>query len=126
MEDQKTVVAASKPAITYDDFVKLDIRVGTVVEVTVPDWSRKLLRFVVDFGPAIGKRVIFSGIQKWYSPEDFMGKQFQFLVNLVPKKMGEEESQGMMLMADAKDADGAEKPAPISLQISVENGTVIR
>lgn len=123
MDDQNPT---AKTPISYADFEKLDIRVGTILEASAPDWSNKLLRFVVDFGSEIGKRIIFSGIKKWYQPEEFIGKQFQFLVNLVPKKMGEDESQGMMLMADAKDTDDSGKPILISLQNSVENGTVIR
>ncbi|HSW90109.1 MAG TPA: methionine--tRNA ligase [Patescibacteria group bacterium] len=109
-----------KPSISYPDFEKLDIRVGTIVEATAPEWSLKLLRFVVDFGPEIGTKTIFSGIKKWYAPQDFVGKQFPFLINLEPKKMGEEESQGMMLMAD-----GEEKP--ILFEVGhVQNGTMVR
>jgi methionine--tRNA ligase beta chain len=117
-----------KSAITYPDFDKLDFRVGTIVEATSPDWSRKLLRFTVDFGAELGKRIIFSGIKTWYTPEEFIGKQYIFLVNLKPKKMGEEESQGMMLMSDTPDGtlENDQKPSPIPLQNPVENGTVVR
>lgn len=108
-----------KPTITYDDFSKLDIRIGTIVEASIPEWSKKLLRFVVDFGEE-GKRVIFSGVKEWYTPEEFMGKQFPFILNLVPKKMGEEESQGMMLMAD-----GPEKPVPFPVN-GLPAGTQVR
>lgn len=109
-----------KPSIQYPDFEKLDIRTGTIVDASEPEWSHKLLRFEVDFGEEIGKRIIFSGIKKWYTPEDFIGKQFVFLVNLEPKKMGDEESQGMMLMADG------EAPVPLVLQTAVPNGEVVR
>lgn len=109
-----------KTPITYPDFDRLDIRVGTVVTATLPEWSRKLIRFEVDFGEELGQRVIFSGIKAWYQPEDFVGKQYAFLVNLEPKKMGEEESQGMMLMADA------EQPIPLVLPQEVKNGTIVR
>lgn len=109
-----------KPTITYADFEKLDIRIGTIVSASSPDWSKKLLRFEVDFGE-IGTRVIFSGIKSWYSPEEFVGKQFPFLINLEPKKMGEEESQGMMIMAD-----GQEKPVIFSLSNLVSSGTIVR
>lgn len=110
-----------KTPITYADFEKLDIRVGTVVEATAPEWSKKLLRFVVDFGPEIGQRIIFSGIRTWYQPETLIGKQFGFLINLEPKKMGEEESQGMMMMVD-----GEEQPTLIPLTTAATNGTMIR
>lgn len=86
-----------------------------------PQWSKKLLRFTVDFGEDVGKRIIFSGIKQWYTPEEFVGKKFPFLINLEPKKMGDEESQGMMLMAD-----GEEKPVFFSLAQDVPSGTVVR
>lgn len=110
-----------KPTIAYPDFEKLDIRIGTIIECAAPDWSKKLLRFEVDFGEELGKHVIFSGIKEWYTPDFFVGKQFPFLVNLPPKKMGEEESQGMMIMAD-----GEEKPILFNLQGSVAPGTIVR
>ncbi len=120
-------MADQKPAITYDDFAKLDFRVGTIVEATAPDWSKKLLRFVVDFGADIGKRTIFSGIKAFVTPEDVINKQYMFLVNLAPKKMGDEESQGMMVMADVVSPDGTDdKVSLIPLQTPVENGTVVR
>ena len=109
-----------KPTISYADFEKLDIRVGTVIGVEIPEWSTKLLRIEVDFGTEIGKRIMFSGIQKWYKAEDFLDKQFMFVVNMQPKKMGSFESQGMMLMVDA------DKPILIPLLFPVENGTVVR
>lgn len=109
-----------KPVITYDDFAKLDIRVGTVITASAPEWSKKLLRFEVDFGEEIGKRILFSGIKEWYSPESLVGKQFPFIVNLAPKKMGEEESQGMMIMADT-----ADRPVLIAVE-SVPSGSAIR
>ena len=54
-----------KDQITIDDFGKLEIRIGTVVEASVPEGSKKLIRQVVDFGEEVGKRVIFSGILEW-------------------------------------------------------------
>jgi methionyl-tRNA synthetase len=108
-----------KPTIVYEDFDKIDIRIGTILSASAPEWSSKLLRFEVDFGEEIGKRVIFSGIKQWYSPDTFVGKQFPFLINLAPKKMGPEESQGMMLMADG------EKPTVFSIE-KVAEGAVIR
>ena len=62
---------ALKPTISYDEFSKLDIRAGTVIEASLPDWSKKLIRYIVDFGP-LGKRTLFSGIRAWYSPEDLI------------------------------------------------------
>jgi methionyl-tRNA synthetase len=112
---------ATKAVITYADFEKLDLRVGTVIAADYPDWSKKLIRYQVDFGEELGKRTIFSGIREWYTPEDLIGKQFIFVYNLAPKKMGEEESQGMMVMAD-----GAERPFIQPIMSPVPNGTVVR
>jgi methionine--tRNA ligase beta chain len=110
-----------KDLITYDQFGALDIRVGKIVSVSAPDWSRKLLKFEIDFGEEIGKRIIFSGIKDFYEPEVLVEKRAMFIVNLAPKKMGEEESQGMMLMADSE-----EKPTLIFVDDHVELGTAIR
>ena len=55
-------------SIEYADFAKLEIRIGKVVEATVPEWSEKLLQLTVDFGADVGTRTIFSGIKAWYSP----------------------------------------------------------
>lgn len=116
-----------KPAVTYGDFSKLNVRVGTVVEATLPDWSKKLLKFTVDLG-TFGKKTVFSGVRAWYTPEDFLNKQFCFLINLEPKKMGGELSEGMMLMVDTPDGnlDDSAKPTLIPLQSPVPNGTMIR
>lgn len=111
-----------KKNVSYTDFEKLDFRVGEVVEASVPEWSNKLLRLEVEFGDEIGKRIIFSGIKKWYKPEDLMGKKYIFLVNMEPKKMGDEESEGMMIMADL-DNNGANL---VPVLKKVEVGTVIR
>jgi methionine--tRNA ligase beta chain len=110
-----------KSVIEYSDFEKLDFRVGRVVKAEAPEWSDKLLRFEVDFGEEVGKRIIFSGISKWYVPEDFEGKKFVFLVNMAVKKMGEEESQGMILLID-----GEEKPLPLDRIEQVVEGEVVR
>lgn len=110
-----------KSTINYDDFSKLDIRVGKITTAIAPEWSDKLLRYEVDLGEEIGKRVLFSGIRKWYSPEDLIGKNIPVVVNLAPKKMGEEESQGMCIMADTP-----EKAVLLFLPEDLEPGSVIR
>jgi len=110
-----------KDLINYPDFEKLDIRAGKVVAASAPEWSEKLIRYEMDFGEEIGKRVLFSGIRKWYTPEDLMGKTMPVIVNLEPKKMGDEFSQGMTIMAD-----GEEGPKLIFMSDDVVPGTVIR
>ncbi len=110
-----------KSSIQYQDFDKLDIRVGTVVAAQAPEWSRKLLELTVDFGSEIGERSILSGVKEWYQPEDFMNKKFAFLINLEEKKMGEGVSQGMMLMGDQDDRAYA-----IELPDELNPGAIIR
>lgn len=110
-----------KDLITYDDFSKLDIRAGKIIAASSPEWSDKLIRYEIDFGEELGKRVLFSGIRKWYSPEDLIGKTVPVIVNMTPKKMGEEESQGMTIMADSD--EGA---VLIFLDEKIKPGTLIR
>jgi len=110
-----------KDPITYTDFEKLDIRAGKVVEASIPEWSEKLIRYEMDFGEELGKRVLFSGIRKWYSPEDLNGKIMPVIINMEPKKMGDEVSQGMTIMADGEDG-----PKLIFLAETTVLGTVIR
>lgn len=115
-----------KPTISYPAFEQVDIRVGTVVACSAPEWSKKLLRFVVDFGDTIGERVIFSGIKQWYTPDDFVGKQFPFLINLEPKKMNDEQSQGMMLMVDTINNSDLGRPILFAIEQEVAPGSVVR
>ena len=88
--------------IEFDDFTKLDIRVGKVLECTKVPKADKLLQFRIDDG--LGGRTIISGIAKHYAPEDLVGKQVCFIANLAPRKLRGIESQGMILSAE--DADG--------------------
>ena len=87
-----------KSIINYDDFSKIDLRVGKIIECAKKEGSEKLLRLKVDFG-AEGERTILSGIAAWYKPEDLTGKEFIFVLNLQPRKIMGEESQGMILAA---------------------------
>lgn len=89
--------------ISYDDFSKLDIRVGTVLECVKVPKADKLLKFTIDDG--FGEhRTIVSGISKFYKPEELVGKQVCFIANLAPRKLKGIESQGMIL--SALNADG--------------------
>lgn len=110
-----------KEIIEYSDFDKVDIRVGKVVASSSPEWSNKLLEFTVDFGEEIGERTILSGIKKWYSPDDFIGNYYLFVVNLAERKMGEGVSQGMMLMSDEE-----EQPVPFPITKQVQAGSIVR
>lgn len=95
-------VKGLKDEITYDDFAKLDIRIGTVLEAEKIPKSKKLLKLKIDTG--IDQRVILSGISQHFTPEELIGKQVTILANLAPRSMMGVESEGMVLMAE--DATG--------------------
>ena len=88
--------------ITFDDFVKLDLRVGIVLKAEKVTKADKLLQLSVDMGNEV--RTIVSGIAEHYSPEEMIGKQVSVVANLAPRKIKGIESKGMILMAE--DADG--------------------
>ena len=92
----------AKPEITYDDFSKLDIRTGKIIEAEKVPKADKLLKLLVDIG--IEKRTIVSGIAEHFSPEEIVGKEVSVLINLAPRKLRGIESNGMILMAE--DANG--------------------
>ncbi len=113
--------------INFDDFEKVEIRIGTVVKAEVPEWSHWVIRMEVDLGEEIGKKKAFSGIMKFFKPEDLEGKQFPFVVNLEPKTIGPEKelSEVMMIMAVPKE-DEETPPVLFQLQEKVPNGTKVR
>ena len=90
------------PNVAFDDFQKLDIRVGKVVECTKVKKADKLLQFKIDDG--LKGRTIVSGIAKYYNPDDLVGKEVCFIANFPPRTFKGIESQGMILSAE--DADG--------------------
>lgn len=91
-----------KPTVSFDDFGKVDIRVGTVLECTKVPKADKLLQFLIDDG--MEKRTIVSGIAKYYpDPQVLVGKQVCFIANFEPRKLKGVESQGMILSAEDKD-----------------------
>ncbi|WP_109829563.1 methionine--tRNA ligase [Reichenbachiella versicolor] len=114
-----TEVEAQKAETTFDDFMKMDMRVGTILTAEKVKKSNKLLKFTVDTG--IDKRTILSGIAKYYSPEEMIGKQVTVLANLAPRKIMGVESQGMILMAE--DHDGSLKL--IQPNVAMMNGATI-
>jgi tryptophanyl-tRNA synthetase len=88
-------------SVTIDEFSRMEIRVGHVTNATHPEKSEKLIRLEVDFGETVGKRIIFTGVRGYgYTKDDFIDKKFLFIVNLLPRKMMGEESQGMILAVD--------------------------
>ena len=99
---ENKIVEPQKDLISYDDFAKMDLRVGTIVEAEKMPKANKLLILKIDTG--IDIRTIVSGIAESFSPEDIIGKKVTVLVNLAPRNLRGTESQGMILMA--KDVEG--------------------
>ena len=102
-EIANATVAPAKPNISYDDFAKLDIRVGKIIEAEKVAKTKKLIKLTIDTG--IDTRTVVSGIAEHFTPEQVIGRQVTILVNLEPKALKGIESQGMILMAE--NADGA-------------------
>jgi methionyl-tRNA synthetase len=118
---QNTSVAPQKEETTFDDFTKMDLRVGTILEAEKMPKADKLLVLKVDTG--IDVRTVVSGIAEHFTPEEVIGKRVTILANLAPRKLRGVESQGMILMTNDKDGklvflnpdrDGVENGALIS------------
>lgn len=101
-DNMESKFEVQKEEVTFDDFTKMDIRLGTILESEKVEKADKLLKLLVDTG--LDKRTIVSGIAEHYSPEEIIGKTVQVLMNLAPRKIKGIESKGMILMAE--DADG--------------------
>ncbi|RTL59656.1 MAG: methionine--tRNA ligase [Sphingobacteriales bacterium] len=101
-QDEKPVTNNLKPAIQFDDFAKIDLKVGTILSAEKVEKADKLLKLEIDL--AFEKRTIVSGIALHFKPEDIVGKQVVVVANLAPRKMRGIESNGMILMAE--DAEG--------------------
>jgi methionine--tRNA ligase beta chain len=105
--------------ITFEDFKKLDIRIGRVISSEKIAGADKLLKLEVDFGAE--KRQIIAGIAEVYSPEQIVGKEIPVLTNLEPRKIRGIESQGMII---AVDVDG--KPILLHPDKEVAPGSIVR
>ncbi len=119
-ENQEVTIEPAKDICTFDDFMKMDIRVGTILEAEKLKKSNKLLKLLVDTG--LDQRTILSGIAKHYSPEEVIGKQVTVLTNLAPRKMMGIESEGMILMGE----DSTGKLAFVTPENVISNGGVVR
>jgi len=102
LENKTPEYAPLKEEIVYDDFAKLDLRIGTIVDAVKVPKADKLLQLTVDMG--FETRTIVSGIALHFTPEEIIGKQVTVVANLAPRKMRGIESAGMILMAE--DAEG--------------------
>lgn len=110
---------AQKETIQFDDFMKIDLRVGTILEAEKVEKADKLLKLQVDTG--IDVRTIVSGIAESFTPEEIVGKQVTVLVNLAPRKIRGIESQGMLLLTDGEDG----KLTFVSPENKTANGVII-
>lgn len=119
-EVENTVASPQKENISFEDFAKMDIRTGTIIEAEKVAKTKKLLKLTIDTG--IDKRTIVSGIAEYFEAKDIIGQQVSVLVNLAPKDLKGIESQGMILMAE--NADG--KLVFVSPTQKVVNGAEIR
>ena len=117
--EENKVVEPQKDLIQYDDFSKLDLRVGTIVEAEKMPKANKLLILKVDTG--IDVRTIVSGIAESFSPEEIIGKKVTVLVNLAPRSLRGTDSNGMILMTN--DAKG--KLVFVNPDTDAENGATI-
>ena len=97
-EEASYKAAPTKPEVSFDDFEKLDIRVGHILNCEKVKKSKKLLKFTIDDGSGV-ERTICSGIAAYYEPEQLIGKDVLFVANFAPRKMMGIESQGMILSA---------------------------
>eukprot|EP01090_Pellita_catalonica_P021007 TRINITY_DN773_c0_g1_i1.p1 TRINITY_DN773_c0_g1~~TRINITY_DN773_c0_g1_i1.p1 ORF type:complete len:687 (-),score=160.18 TRINITY_DN773_c0_g1_i1:1656-3716(-) len=118
-EAANKVVEPQKETIQFDDFTKMDIRIGTIVAAKKVAKTKKLLKLTVDVG--IDTRTIVSGIAESFKPEDIVGQQVSVLCNLAPRKLRGVESQGMILMTDTPDG----KLAFVQPSEKVNNGEFI-
>jgi len=105
--------------ITFDDFKKLDIRIGKILAAEKVDGTDKLLKLEIDFG--IEKRELVAGIAEIYQPEQLIGKEIPVLMNLEPRTIRGILSQGMILAADVEG-----KPVLIQPDNDIPPGSIIR
>ena len=118
-EAQNKAGVTPKPETSFDDFLKMDIRVGTILEAEKVPKTQKLLKLLIDTG--IDKRTVVSGIAEYYNPSDIIGQKVSILVNLAPRKIKGIDSQGMILMAGNDNG----KLAFVTPSKEMENGSLI-
>lgn len=108
--------------VSYDEFKKMDIRIGTIREVTPVEGADKLLKCMIDFGEPTLRQIV-SGIREFYPEfETLVGKQVLYIINLEPRTIRGVESQGMLMAVDGQDG----KPVFLVPDVSVTPGTKVR
>ena len=119
-EQDEKEVKPFKDNIEFDDFSKIDIRSGTILEAEKVAKTKKLIKLLIDTG--IDKRTVVSGIAEYYKPQDLIGKKVSIIVNLAPKKLRGIMSEGMILMAENSDG----KLSFVSPEGNPDNGSEIK
>jgi methionyl-tRNA synthetase len=119
-DPQQSTYAPLKPTIQFDDFDKIDLRVGTIIAAEKVEKADKLLKLTIDLG--FEQRTVVSGIAMYFSADDIIGKQVTLVANLAPRKMRGIESNGMILMAE--DSEG--KLVFIHPHKEAMNGSTVR
>ena len=118
-EEGPVIDIEAKPEIAYDDFMKMQFQVGEIIKCEEVPKSKKLLCSQVKIGSQV--RQIVSGIKKWYSPEEMVGKKVMVLVNLKPAKLAGVLSEGMILCAEDENGNivlmKPEKDVPAGAEI---------
>ncbi len=107
--------------VSYEEFMRIDLRVGFVKEAERVKGSKRLLKLIVDLGE-LGERQIIAGLGEWYTPDDIKNKYIVVVANLKPKRIFGLVSQGMLLAADVP--DGA--PVLVTVEKPVKPGSRIR
>jgi len=126
LEDSKTVEimeqtgTPAKPSISFDDFTKIDIRIGTILSAERVPKTKKLLKLLIDTG--VDKRTVVSGIAEYYDPEKIIGQKVSILINLEAREIKGITSQGMILMAENSKGELV-FVAPIN---DSENGSMVK
>ncbi|HBP50771.1 MAG: Methionine-tRNA ligase [Candidatus Shapirobacteria bacterium GW2011_GWE1_38_10] len=108
--------------ISYDDFAKVEFRIGEIVEAKNVEESDKLIKMIVDFGEELGQKIVYSGIRHWYSPTDLLNKKTIFVVNIIPKKIMGEESGAMIFAAEDEAND---KLSILEIEKDLPSGTKV-
>ncbi len=114
------MTAPIKPTVSFEDFAKLDLRVGTIISADDLEDSNKLIKLVIDIG--IEKRQIIAGLKKFYKVEDLVGRQIVIVANLESKSLAGYESQGMLLAASSEDGG----PVVLLPERQVADGAVVK
>lgn len=110
--------------VAFEDFIKLEIRIGKITNAEKVENADKLLRLEVDFGAFT--RQIVSGIAEFYSPYDLIGKECPFLINLEPKTFKGVESQGMLIAADVPQERGDNTAVLLHPDKEIPMGSIVK